>query len=71
MTRTLDSKEKLKRGSKTISFHNALIKKKKKKWFYLIYMLHEKCYVSMEFKLSSMEFKFKLIDNEFCLYDHE
>ena len=31
MTRTLDSKEKLKRGSKTISFHNALIKKKKKK----------------------------------------
>ena len=31
MTRTLDSKEKLKRGAKTISFHNALTKKTKRK----------------------------------------
>ena len=31
MTRTLDSKEKLKRGSKCISFHNALNHKKKKR----------------------------------------
>ena len=32
MTRTLDSEEKLKRGKRTISFHNALTKKNKKKW---------------------------------------
>lgn len=30
MTRTFDSKEKLKRGKKCISFHNALAKKSKK-----------------------------------------